>query len=62
MRKLSLILIVTPFLSFAQGIPGPGPGTRPTAPIDQYELALVIAAVIMTLVVAFIATKRLKKA
>lgn len=65
MRKISLALLFIPFLTFAHPIGGhgaPGPGTGPDVPVDQYEVALMIAAIVLTLVVGFVASKKFKKA
>lgn len=60
MRKISLVLLLTPFLGLAQlGAPTPG---KNFVPVDQYEVALIIAAIVLTLVVGFVASKKFKKA
>lgn len=61
MRKISLVLLLTPFLGLAQFAPTPGKG-GPFVPVDQYEVALIIAAIVLTLVVGFVASKKFKKA
>ncbi|MCT7904180.1 Uncharacterised protein [Candidatus Ornithobacterium hominis] len=58
MKKISLALLFIPFLTIAQ----PTPGNPPAAPVDQYEVALIIAAIVLTLVVGFVASKKFKKA
>lgn len=59
MRKISLVLLLTPFLGLAQWAPTPG---KNFVPVDQYEVALIIAAIVLTLVVGFVASKKFKKA
>lgn len=58
MKKISLALLFIPFFTIAV----PGPGNPPTVPVDQYEVALIIAAIVLTLVVGFVASKKFKKA
>ncbi|SZD72558.1 Uncharacterised protein [Candidatus Ornithobacterium hominis] len=59
MKKISLALLFIPFLTIAQL---PTPGNPPAVPVDQYEVALIIAAIVLTLVVGFVASKKFKKA